>query len=153
MLSERLERMRGQVRDRCQARLRQPVAPNLIAECEAESLSWTRRAARLVRRMCEAQRPVLDPDQRIVFTRTVCKVPPIHGPEDWRKLCEGRTLHELGPISNVCADWGMAISEGLLSRRETAMATRARLRDDPQAVEFLDAAVETIDAVLDLAKR
>jgi formate C-acetyltransferase len=153
MLSGRLEQMRRRVRDRSQARFRQSNAPDLVSECDAESLSWTRRAGRLVRRMCEAQQPVLEEDQRIVFTRTVSCVPPIYGPEDWQRRTEGRTLHELGPISNICADWRMALSSGLLARRQTAAATRDRLRDDPRAVEFLDAAVETIDAVLDLARR
>jgi formate C-acetyltransferase len=103
--------------------------------------------------MCQSQQPVLEDGQRIVFTRTVCKVPPIYRPEDWQVLTDGRTLHELGPISNLCADWGKVLSIGLLGRRETALATRARLSGDPLAIEFLDAAIETIDAVLDLAGR
>ena len=153
MLNRRFQQMREQVRQRSHARFRQPEAPDLISECEAESLSWPRRAARLTRRMCEAQQPVLEKDQQIVFTRTVGKTPPIYGPVDWRMLTEGRTLHELGPISNICADWAVALSSGLLGRKQAALATRARLSHDPQAVEFLDAAVETIDAVLDLASR
>ncbi len=153
MLNRRLERMRGQVRERSHARFRQSEMPDLISECQAESLSWPRRAARLTRRMCQSQQPVLEENQRIVFTRTVCKVPPIYRPEDWQKLTEGRTLHELGPISNICAHWGKVLSDGLLARRQTALATRARLSSNPQAIEFLDAAIETIDAVLDLAGR
>ena len=95
----------------------------------------------------------------IVFTRTVAKVPPIYSPEQWRELTAGRTLHELGAISNICADWGMVLSQGLLGRREVALATRQGMADagtlysGSAAVEFLDAAVETIDAVLDLARR
>ncbi len=103
--------------------------------------------------MCEAQQPVIEPDERIVFTRTVSEIPPIYTPEKWRELTSGRTLHELGPISNICADWGMVLSQGLLKRREIALATRTTLASDDTATQFLDAAVETIDAVLDLSRR
>jgi formate C-acetyltransferase len=68
-------------------------------------------------------------------------------------LAAGRTLHELGPISNICADWGAVLSQGLLGRREVAVDTLRRKGDDPEAVEFLEAAIETIDAVLALAAR
>jgi pyruvate-formate lyase len=63
------------------------------------------------------------------------------------------TLHEFGPVSNICADWSLLLSQGLLGRKQVALATRARLREDAKAVEFLDCAVETIDAVIDLATR
>ncbi|MEJ2459906.1 MAG: pyruvate formate lyase family protein [Novosphingobium sp.] len=47
----------------------------------------------------------------------------------------------------------MVLREGLLARRATALATRARMAGDREAEIFLDAAVETIDAVLELARR
>jgi pyruvate-formate lyase len=153
VLSPRLEEMRRQVRERRQARFRTLDTPDLVAECDAESLSWPRRASRLTRRMCEAQTPVIEPNQQIVFTRTTGKVPSVYRDDEWQRLTDDRTLHELGPISNICADWVMAISQGLLARRRTALATRERLAGDAEAVEFLDSAVETIDAVLDLARR
>jgi formate C-acetyltransferase len=103
--------------------------------------------------MCEAERPVIDADQQIVFTRTVPKIPPIYDAADWQRLTAGHTVHELGPISNICADWGQVLSAGLHARRAAATATSARLAGDPAAVEFLAAAIETIDAVLDLARR
>ena len=109
--------------------------------------------ARLVRRQCEAERVVIEPNERIVFTRTLPAVPPIYSPDEWQRLTEGRTLHELGPINNICADWGMVLSQGLLGRQQAALAARDRLASDPEAVEFLDSALETIDAVLNLAAR
>ena len=152
-MNERLEHIKGRVRDREHRRWRQPAAPDVLAECEAQALSWPRRAARLTRRMCEAEIPVLYPDERIVFTRTVPSVPSVYSPEEWSELTAGCTLHESGPISNICADWGMALSQGLLGRRRVALETRERLAHDPLAVEFLDGAVESIDAVLALAAR
>jgi formate C-acetyltransferase len=133
--------------------LRQAHAIQLLPECEAEYLSWPHRVARLVRRQCEAEQVAIAPDEQIVFTRTLPGVPPVYSNEDWASLTAGRTLHELGPVSNICADWGLLLSQGLLGRRAVAMATRRRMADDPQALEFLDSAIETIDAVLALAAR
>ncbi len=154
-MDARLLRMRDQVRERQQTGHRQAQLPDLVSECDAEGLSWMRRSARLTRRMCEAQHPVIESDQRIVFTRTTPRIPPVYQPEDWQRLISGHTLHELGPISNICADWGMVLSEGLLGRRRLALVIRDRVirAGDGEAVEFLDAAVEAIDGVLALAGR
>jgi formate C-acetyltransferase len=80
-------------------------------------------------------------------------VPPFYSAEEWSRLTEGRTLHELGPVSNICADWQLLLSQGLLGRKQVALETRAKLVNDPAALEFLDCAVETIEAVLELASR
>ena len=152
-MNTRLEQMRQRVREREHAVCRQTSIPDVLAECEKQHASWPQRVATLVQRMCEAELPVIQADERIVFTRTVPRVPAIYSPEDWKQLGEGRTFHELGPINNICADWGMVLSQGLLGRREVALATRKRMADDAKATEFLDAAVQTIDAVLLLSAR
>jgi len=107
----------------------------------------------LVRRQCEAEQVIIEADERIVFTRTLPGVPAIYSPDDWARMTSGRTLHELGPVSNIAADWGLLLTQGLLGRRQVALDTRQRLVEDPKGVEFLDCAIETIDAVLHLADR
>jgi formate C-acetyltransferase len=149
----RLDAQKQRIRNSEHKSMRLPCAPHVLPECEAEKLTWPRRAARLVRRMCEAEKPVIHPDERIVFTRTTPFVPPIYSREEWELKTSGRTLHELGPISNICADWGMILSQGLLERQRLAKQVRLQLASEPEAVEFLDCAVECIDAVLDLAER
>jgi pyruvate-formate lyase len=152
-LPPRLATMKCRIRAGDHHRCRVTETIDVRAECDAERLSWPQRAARLTRRMCEAQTVVIEPDERIVFTRTVGKVPPLYSEAELRMLTAGRTLHELGPISNICADWGMVLSQGLLARKQTALLSRKRLAADRDAVEFLDCAIETIDAVLALARR
>ena len=66
---------------------------------------------------------------------------------------QGQTIHELGPINNICADWGMVLLQGLNGRRQVAVASKDQYTDDPESIEFLDSAIETIDAVLELAGR
>ena len=152
-LEPRLAEMKRALRDGHYKQLRSSQEVELLAECEAEQLSWPQRAARLIRRMCEAQKVIIRPGERIVFTRTVAKVPPIYSESQQRVLTSGRKLHELGPISNICADWGMVLSQGVAVRRETALDTRAKMKYDVEAVEFLDCAIETIGSVLELARR
>ena len=152
-LSPRLAEMKRRIRAGEHHRFRVTDTVDILAECELEGLDWTQRSARLTRRLCEAQTVVIEPDERIVFTRTVRRIPPLYRPEQMDALRAGRTFHELGPISNICADWGMVLGQGLLARRAAAQAARARLAGDQEAETFLDAAVETIDAVLELACR
>src|SRR4030066_1602087 len=152
-MNERLTALKNRVRAGEHHSLRQDVPIELLTECESRQLSWPRRVALLVRRQCEAEHVIIEPDERIVFTRTLPGVPPIYSPEEWAQLTVGRTLHESGPVSNICADWNLLLSQGLLGRKQVALPTRERLVDDPKAVEFLDSAIETIDAVLELAAR
>ena len=152
-MNERLTALKNRVRDGEQRSLRQDISIDVLAECETRQLSWPKRVACLVRRQCEAERVIIEPNERIVFTRTLPAVPPIYSHEDWVQLTAGRTLHEFGPVSNICADWSLLLSQGLLGRKQVALATRARRMDDPKAVEFLDCVLETIDAVCGLADR
>ncbi len=152
-MNERLESMKRRIRAGAHHAERQVVPIGILEECDRERLSWPRRVARLVRRQCEAEQVRIGCDERIVFTRTLPAVPPIYRPEDWSQLIAGRTLHELGPISNVCADWGLLLQQGLSGRRRAASETRERLKSGAEAVEFLDCAIETIEAVLGLARR
>jgi len=151
--STRIELLKQRVRAGEHKRHRSATPLDLLPELDARNASWPQRVAQLVCQMCDAQRPVIDCNERIVFTRTVPKIPPIYTPEQWEQRTAGRTLHELGPISNICPDWGMAISQGLLGRKQVALETRQRLGNKAGAVEVLDAAIETINAVLRLAGR
>jgi formate C-acetyltransferase len=149
----RLDSMRNRIRAGEHKPHRSAEPPDVLTECESEGLSWPRRIARAFRRVCEAENPVILPDERIVFTRTTPKIPPVYRDDEWKTLTRDRTLHELGPISNICADWGFVLSQGLLERKRIAAETASRLRHDEPALEFLASSVETIDAVLALVSR
>ncbi len=154
-LDDRLDALRVRTREGHFRRYRQATVPDLVVECDLESPSWPRRMARLTRRMCEAERVVIEADERIVFTRTLPAPGPVYSPEALADLTDGRTLHEGGLLNNVCADWALALGQGLRGRRDVALSsrTRAERAGDGEAIEFLDAAIETIDAVLELAAR
>lgn len=145
----RLEAMKERVRAGTHHPYRQNRTIDVRAEVEQAGLSPTRAAALVTVRMCDAEQPVILPDERIVFTRTLP-----HPPYPFSDELLGTTKGtQFAYVCNVCADWGMALDQGLIGRKQVALATRRRLHDDPEAVEFLDAAIETIDAALRLVGR
>jgi len=152
-MDERLQTLRERVRSGEHKRFRQAAGIDILAECEGEHLSWMKRAARLTRRQCEAERVVIEPDEQIAFTRTLPCIPSLYPAKQWAELFANHTMHEAGPINNICAGWGQVLAQGLLGRKRAARTSRQRLIEDPQAVEFLDSALEAIDAVLGLAAR
>jgi pyruvate-formate lyase len=153
-MNGRLETMRQRVRNGEHHGLRRAAPISIVEECEAENLSWMQRAARLAVRQCAAETPIIGPDEKIVFTRTLpAAIPALYSPDEYVRVTAGRTLHELGPISNICADWGMVLGQGLLARRQAALDTQRRLSGNPEAAEFTECAIETIDAVSGLAAR
>ncbi len=152
-MKERLQNLRQYIREGKHKNHRLDIELDILEECTRGGLSYVQRAAHLTRKMCETEQPVLFADEKIVFTRTVPGTPSIYASEEWAKLSANRTLHELGTISNICGDWGMVLSQGLLGRKQAALTARASHKEDHQAIEFLDCAIETIDAVLTLAAK
>ncbi len=146
-MNRNLLALKESVRDRRHRRHRLASAPDVAADCSAKGLSLTRRMARRLQMLCEAEAPVIEPDEQIVFTRTVPTIPPLYTEH------EADAAKELYFINNLCPDWGTALAQGLLGRRKTAEATLAGMSGDPGAVEFLESAIASIDAVLGLASK
>jgi len=152
-MNERLEAMKKRVRAREHTKFRHPVPFKIDNDrYQREGLSWHRRCSDAFRRMCEAETPVILPDERIVFTRTLTGVAACGEPADVRE--RRRTHREWSvDVGNVSSNWGMAVAQGLLKRREIAAATLERMADDDETVQAMTACIETIDAVLALAAR
>lgn len=152
-MNERLNNLRSRAFNREYKKYRQSPMPDLPAALDLTQLSLMELSSRITQKMCELEQAVILPDERIVFTRTVPSVVSFYAEEITKKSPDGCILHELGPISNICADWGMVLSQGLNGRREVALASRERLYGNRDAVKFLDCAIETIDAVLGLVNK
>ncbi len=153
-MNARLTKLKNRARNRAYKKYRLESTPDFVHEFDRDGLSWVRRVSMLTRRMCEEQEVIIEPDERIVFTQTVAPVSNVYTQEEWNKISEGMMLHEgVSVVSNICPDWDMVLSQGMLGRKKTALVSRERLKDDPEAAEFLDCVVETIDALLSLTAR
>jgi hypothetical protein len=132
-VKERLQILRDRTRNREHKTVRREQPVDILEDPDFKAMSHMKQVAHSMTLACAAETPVILPDENIVFTRTVTN------------------LLVNGAAGNICADWGMVISQGLAGRRAVALETKEKFLDDPTAVEFLDSAVETIDAALSLA--
>ncbi len=145
--------MRDNVRDGKHHKIRKVFPVELLKEYDYKDFSPTRKSALLTKVMCEAETPYIGSDENIVFTRTIKNLPNLYSKDEWDNLFGSLTLHELGPISNVCVDWEILLSQGLLKRKTIANQSLIKYNKDNIAKEFLESAILTIDSVLSLTKK
>lgn len=81
--------------------------------------------------------PVLLPDEKICFMRTVKNIPDCFAEEEWAEIRKKHFIHELGYMSNLSPNYERVIASGLLEVYDDADEYGKRI----------------IDAILDLTKR
>ena len=89
-------------------------------------------------------------DERIPGIRTIPEFPDIYAEGEKERIFAGHFIHEQGRVCNISSDYEGVLREGLLPRRARAEQTLAEGRGDR---DFLEAAIETIDAVIAFADR
>jgi formate C-acetyltransferase len=152
VISDRVMNLRDNAAKGEHRKFRTGRVPDVWKACDESGLDWPRRASRLTKMMCEAEMPIILPGERIAFTRTVPAVPPYYSPEQWEEKFAGYAIHESGIISNICADWGLLLRDGLAKRKEVINGRYAR--EGGEKLRTLSETVsEAIDAVLALAER
>ncbi|MDR1580273.1 MAG: hypothetical protein LBS35_07935 [Synergistaceae bacterium] len=152
IVSKRVLDLRSMIASGEHKKYRTDSAPDVRGSCESERLDWPHRAARLTKLICEAQTPIILPGEKIVFTRTTPEIPLYYSREEWENLFRVYAMHESGIISNICADWGLLLREGLLKRR--GVIEKRYEREGGEKLKTLcETVTEAIDAVLELAER
>ena len=101
-----------------------------------------RRTALRMKAMLEAEKPVIEPMERIVFTRTVSNAPLIFDDAEWAEIKAHHYIHENGNVCNLSPDYARLIRSGLLEARAKLGNTS---HDESARIE--------IDAILDLTRR
>ena len=99
---------------------RKTVDWNLAEEYSAKGLTPTERMTDRFERLAAAETPVILPNEKICFMRTVANIPDCFTEQEWAEIKSKYYIHELGYISNLSPDYGMVISKGLLELRKTA---------------------------------
>ena len=104
----------------------------------------------------EGENPVFLDGERIAFTRTVRQIPDLHTDAEMdARRAAGAAFGEKGVVFNLTADFGPAIRDGLdarLAQMRDRLA-RARAEGDAEGVDFLENAILSVEAVLELAER
>ncbi|MBR4761209.1 MAG: pyruvate formate-lyase [Clostridia bacterium] len=115
---------------------RHTVDWDLASEYASKGLSPVERMADRFERVCREETPVILPDEKIVFMRTVANLPAIFTDKEWEDINKKHYIHELGYMSNLSPNYYDTIKTGLLKKRE-------------QADEFGKRAIDNIIALSD----
>jgi formate C-acetyltransferase len=114
-------------------------------ERATERLSW----------VLQHEIPVLLPDEKIVFTRTVRQIPEIFTPEEWSEIKSRHYIHELGRVCNISSDYGYTIAAGLEQRRKEIIESIAlhKSANNEKGAAYLENVLTSIDEIEMLADR
>ena len=89
-----------------------------------------------------------------IYTYVTFGASEIYSPEDWERLTAGRTLHELGPDQQYLCGLELAAGARLVGTETSCHGDSVSgWRMTLKAVEFLDSAIEIMEAVMELAAR
>ena len=106
--------------------------------------------------MLKAERPEFMEGERIAFLRTVKQIPDLHSDDEMdSRRAQGVAFGEKGVVFNITADFGSAIRDGLGARLDEMRERLIRCREeaDAEGAEFLENAILSVEAVLDLVER
>lgn len=93
---------------------------NLSQTYRESGLSPKERMTRRFELLASLETPVLLPDEKICFMRTVTKIPDCFTEEEWAEIKEKHFIHELGYMSNLSPNYERVISTGLLASYDDA---------------------------------
>ncbi len=110
---------------------------NLSKSYKEAGLSPKERMTRRFELLAGLETPVLLPDEKICFMRTVKNIPDCFTEGEWAEIREKHFIHELGYMSNLSPNYERVIGTGLLEAYDDADEYGKRI----------------IDAILDLTKR
>ena len=110
---------------------------NLSTTYKELGLSPKERMTRRFKLLAGLETPVLLPDEKICFIRTVKNIPDCFTEDEWAEIKGKHFIHELGYMSNLSPNYERVIASGLLAERENADEYGKRI----------------IDAILDLTSR
>ena len=102
--------------------------PELALEFKKRQLSPMERAVERLVWVLNNEEPVLLPDERIVFTRTIGEIPSIWTEDEWQAVESAHYIHESGRVCNICPDYAATIARGLEGRRADILASLKRVR-------------------------
>lgn len=117
---------------------------NISEEYKAEGLSAKERMTRRFELLTSLETPVLLPDEKICFMRTVKDIPACFTEDEWAEIKSKHYIHERGYLSNFSPDYEDTIKCGLLEKRKSA---------DEYGVRCIDAILRLSDRYKDEALR
>ena len=156
-MTDRIKSLLERTFDKEQAKFRRDVDwKPLLERFVAEGTSDMARARIGLEEMLKAETPAFMDGERLAFLRTVKQIPDLHTDEEMAaRRAAGTAFGEKGVVFNLTADFAPTIRDGLDARllEIDARLARCRAEGDAEGIEFLENAMLSVKAVLDLAER
>ena len=156
-MTERIEKMRRMfVAEKVQKTYRQEKEdPYILARAFAgQQVSVADRSARRLISVLDRERPVIFPEERIAFTRTVQTIPGIFTEDEKGRIRKSHFIDK-GDVCNICVDYSKLLDTGLTQKKEELAGRRMDFlaKDEPEKAHYLELQIQILDSVLDLAER
>lgn len=158
-MNERIRIMLDDVLKKKHHQFRQNIDNKEISEFTAslkeQKLSDVQRAKNRLSWVLTNEIPLILPHERIVFTKTVSKIPEIFTEDEWSNIKKDHYIHEIGRVCNISSNYAYTIEVGLEQRRkEVLQSIDIHLASgNNKGVEFLNAVLQSIDDVEKLSDR
>ena len=156
-MTSRIKSLLERTFDKEQAKFRRDVDwKPLLERFVAKGTGDMARARIGLEEMLKAETPAFMDGERLAFLRTVKQIPDLHTDEEMAaRRAAGTAFGEKGVVFNLTADFAPTIRDGLgarLAEIDVRLA-RSRAEGDAEGIEFLENAMLSVKAVLDLAER
>jgi pyruvate-formate lyase len=131
------------------------VMQNFTATLKEQGLTDVQRAKCRLSWVLAHEKPVILPDERIVFTKTLVNIPEIFTDDEWIRIKRDHYIHEMGRVCNISSNYGYTIEVGLEQRRrEILEAIEIQTsRKNFRGIEFLEAVLQSVNDVEKLTDR
>jgi pyruvate-formate lyase len=158
-MTARIERMLNYVLTKEHYQYRQRISDETLdtftQSLMDRNLPDIERAKERLTWVLEHEIPVILPDERIVFTKTVTRIPEIFTPEEWSELRANHYIHEMGRVCNINPDYSTTIDLGLDQRKIEILQSieDQKSKGNDAGVKYLQVMLKSIEDVLKLVDR
>jgi formate C-acetyltransferase len=158
-MNQRIEKMLNYVLNKKHHQYRQAMEVEVFEaftrSLEEKKLPDHLRAQERLKWMLSHEKPVILPGERIVFTKTVPRIPELFTPNEWASLKKDHYIHELGRVCNINPNYIDTIDAGLDKRREEILQSiqQQAAQGNEKGVAYLGVVLEALDDVLKLVDR
>lgn len=127
----------------------------LATEFAHQGMSPMQRTVTRLIFMLEQQRPLIFPEQTILFARSLPNVPALFTPAEKQKIENKFRLHESGELSNICVDYSRFLNKGVPGMRLHIDTQRKRFEEQhmTEQANYLSGQLQILDALRGLILR
>jgi len=120
-----------------------------------QKLSDVQRAKKRLSWVLTNEIPVILPHERIVFTKTISKIPEIFTEGEWSNIKNEHYIHEMGRVCNISSNFSYTIEVGLEYRKTEVLKAIEfhSAKKNKKGVEFLLSILQSIEDVETLSDR